>query len=63
MDVLGLTLIEVIHSTVHNDIENIWKVHLCLTLVKVFFNTYSQVTFTLIVRFSGLPKPLYAVQV
>ena len=31
--------------------------------VKVFFKANSQVTFTLTVCFSGLPKPLYAVQV
>ena len=37
--------------------------HLCLTLVTVVFNAYLQVTFTYTVWFSGLPKPLYAVQV
>ena len=31
--------IKVIDSTVHYNTENIWKVHLCLTLVKSFFDT------------------------
>ena len=46
MDALNQTSIKVIDSTVHHNTENIWKVHLCLTLVNVFVNTYSQVTFT-----------------
>ena len=62
MDVLGLTSIEVIDSRVQYNTQNIWKVHLCSTLVKVLFNAYSQVTFTYTVWFSGLPKPLYAEQ-
>ena len=37
MDVLSQTLIQVIDSTVHYNTENIWKVHLCLTLANVFF--------------------------
>ena len=46
MDVLGQTLIQVIDSIVHYNIENKRKVHLCLTLFKHFFNAYLQVTFT-----------------
>ena len=46
MDVLSQASIKVILSIVHYNTENIWKVHLCLTLVNVFFNAYSQVTFT-----------------
>ena len=46
MDVLGQTLIQVIDSTVHYNTEYKRKVHLCLTLLKHFFNAYSQITFT-----------------
>ena len=46
MDVLSQTSVQGIDSTIHYNTENIWKVHLCLTLVNVFFNAYSQVTFT-----------------
>ena len=35
MDVLSHTSMQVIDST-HYNIENIWKVHLCLTSVKAF---------------------------
>ena len=63
MDILSQTSIQVMDSTVHYNTENIWKVHLCLTSVNVFFYTYSQITFTSPVWLSGLPKPLYAVQV
>ena len=38
--------IKVIDSTVHYKTENVSKVHLCLTFVNSFFDTYSQVTFT-----------------
>ena len=60
MDVLGQTLIHVINST-HYNTET--KVHFCVMLFKHFLKAYSQVTFTETVLFSGLPKPLYAVQV
>ena len=63
MDVLSQTSKQVMDSTVHYNTENIWKAHLCLTSVNVFFNTYSQTTFTSTVWLSGLLKPLYTVQV
>ena len=65
IDVLSQTSIPLIDSTTYHITtqKKIWKVHLCLTLVNVFLNTYSRVTFTETVCFSGLPKPLYAVQV
>ena len=63
MDVLSQTSIQVIDSTVHYNTENIWKVHLCRTLVNVFFSIYSQVTFTKTVWFFRSPKPLFALQV
>ena len=37
VDVLSQTSTKVIDSTVHYNTENIWKVHLCLTLINVFF--------------------------
>ena len=37
MDVLSQTSVQVIDKKVHYNTENIWKVHLCLTLVNVFF--------------------------
>ena len=46
VDVLSQTSMKVNDSTVHYNTENIWKVHLCLKLGTVFFNTYLQVTFT-----------------
>ena len=38
MDVLSQTLLQAIDSIVHLNKENIWKVHLCLTLLSKFFS-------------------------
>lgn len=46
MDVPNQTSIQVIDSSARYSTENIWKVHLCITLLNVFFNAYLQVTFT-----------------
>ena len=63
MDVLSQTSIKVIDSTITLQHRKYMESASLLNISQCFFNAYSQVTFTWTVRFSGLPKPLYAVQV
>ena len=55
--------IKVIDSTVHYNTENICKVHLCLTLVNVFFQYILTSDIHINCLVFWFAKPLYAVQV
>ena len=63
MDVPSQTLITVIDSTIHYNTEKIYGKCISVRYQSMFFQCILTSNIHITVRFSGLPKPLYALQV